>query len=73
MSFRFFKVEARPWAMSRRPQKRGGSVWAQNDIGPSSDHPRPRTCAKAVSRLYGPRIRRNLICKGKEEQISIRM
>ena len=71
MLFRFFKAEARPWAIGRRPQKREGSVWAQNDIGPSSDNPRPMAYAKAVSRLYGPRIRRNLIWKRKEEQISM--
>ena len=35
ISFRFFKAEARPGAIGRRPQKRRGTVWAQNNSGPN--------------------------------------
>ena len=39
-------------------------VWAQNNIGPNADYPRPKTCAKVVGRRYGPWARKNPIWRG---------
>lgn len=50
----FFKAKARPNVVGRRPQKREGNVWTQNDVsGGAHDCSRPRLKCQEYS-YHGP-------------------